>query len=119
MSDFELQLFDGKQYQPVQTGEAKSLPTLARDLGLRAWRVVRIDKGWPDAPRYTRSRVSRAQYCAAQDTCELYATWCAEHGVRPSAVFPRFAHLFPGTRIADPAEWFSPAVNEWQKGDEE
>ena len=66
MSDFELQLFDGKQYQPVQTGEAKSLPTLARDLGLRAWRVVRIDKGWPLVPAALskRHKVGRRKWPA-------------------------------------------------------
>lgn len=83
---FELQLFDGKRYATVATGERRKLEPLFYGLKC-ARRIVDPDKQRDLVPRYRPPRGSTGSALTADQAVRAYFDWAIAKGLTSVAVY--------------------------------
>lgn len=116
--EFQLELFNGKTYEPAGRGTAESMAEQGRTIG-KPWRIVLPEKNWPAKPTYRRGTVSRPLSVTdgsnqrIQATVTNYLAWAQAKGLTTVSVYPdgfgyRNAVGF-ARRVVDVADFLGPA----------
>ena len=92
-TEFRLELFTGKVYEPIASGPRRDLESMAEGKS-QPWRLVLPEKAWPAKPVF-RAR-SRFGPCSVADgskarmeaTVMRYLAWAEKHGLKTVGVYP-------------------------------
>ena len=112
--EFQLELWNGKTYEPVNTGLANTIRPASYPG--RAWRLVLPEKQRPAKPKYTlgRSR-SRTPDHNRETVIAQYMDWAKESGLRHLTVY-QYCHIALAmlpkgvtSTAVDPADFLGPA----------
>ena len=112
MTEFQLQLFDGKRYTVAGSGDLKACQKES-ETAPRPWRIVKTDKARPDKPAYRRPTGARGSGRLAKETIRAYLGWAQARGL-PSVTFyatdVSWRRVWQGTyRFVPVADFLGPA----------
>ena len=95
---FELQIFNGKEYRMIATGTRRDLETPFKVIRGLPRRLVLTEKAWPARPRYRVPVGIRSSGRTSDQICREYIDWAFRKGLSSIATYEgdRWTNILAG-----------------------
>jgi hypothetical protein len=115
--EFQLQVFDGREYRTVDTGPRRLISAAFTECTERVRRVVRTDKSRPARPAYRRPPTSRVGSLDRAGSVSAYLAWAEAKGLKQVTIYKgdrraQIARARFAVVEVDPLEHLGPATEE-------